>query len=120
VREIWRALIREHARAYQQELALLGRDLEPFAHPVGADVVQPGADPTVAAPPSTLDAWRRFTRLLDANRRLERAIQHAFAIQSDASGDVDDVESGAFWELVDLCQALAAQISRDPLVPALP
>jgi RNA polymerase sigma factor (sigma-70 family) len=113
-REIWRALIREHARAYQHEMVLLRRDLEPVTRTADANVIRSGADPPAVARPSTLDAWARFTRLLDANRRQERAIQQAFAVQSDASGDGDGVENEAFWALVDLCQALALEIARDP------
>ncbi len=113
-RDIWRALIREHARAYQQEMGLLRRDLEPVALAADARVGQPGAHPP-APQPSNLDVWGRFTRLLDAHRRQERAIQQAFAVQSHDSGDSEGVESRRFWELLDLCQTLATEIARDPL-----
>jgi RNA polymerase sigma factor (sigma-70 family) len=118
-REIWRALIREHARAYQQEMVLLRRDLEPVARPADVGGRRSGDDPPTAAPSSTLDAWTRIARLLEAHRRQERALQQAFAVQSDTSGDVESVESDAFWELVDRGQTLAMAIARDPLAAGL-
>lgn len=113
-REIWRGLVREHARAYQQELALLRRDLEPVARTIDAEAAQ-SDESDAARSAATGDAWTRFTRLIDAHRSQEAVIQHAFAIQSDAGDDVDAVHSAAFWELIERCETLAAAIARDPL-----
>jgi RNA polymerase sigma factor (sigma-70 family) len=113
-REIWRGLVREHARAYQQEMALLERDLAPVALTIDAEAAQPG-ESDASRVISTGDAWSRFTQLLETHRRQDAAIQQGFAIQSDAGDDVDAVHSAAFWKLIERCEALATAIARDPL-----
>lgn len=110
-REIWRGLVREHARAYQQELALLRQEMEPMVRVPDASSASPDRD-SIAVDG---DAWTRIDRLLDAHKRHDEAIQHAFATQTGVDSDVDAVDSAAFWTLFDLCESLAAAIARDPL-----
>ncbi len=112
-RELWQTVVSEHARAYGQEIALLRRDLEPAIRMLNEDV----AGGEVADTDSSIDdgghTWARITRLHDAHRRQDQAIQDAFAIQSGSKDDVDGVQTAAFWTLMDACEALAEGLT-DP------
>ena len=111
-RELWRAVVREHARAYGQEIALLRRELE-------AALPRPGEraerDRPAGLGISTDDGgadWTDITHLHAAHGRQDQSIQNAFAIQSSSSAEVPGVETEAFWTLMDACETLAARLAR--------
>jgi hypothetical protein len=107
--ELWQTVSREHARAYRQEMALLRAALEPVMRTSGLLEGSPEAMPTtVLNQPS--DVWSRIDRLLDLHRVEDRAIQAAFAIQSDDRAGVNLVQTTAFWRLLEASETLASEI----------
>jgi RNA polymerase sigma factor (sigma-70 family) len=112
-RELWRAVVREHARAYGQEIALLRRELE-------AAIPRPGeraegdtpADLRISTDDGGAD-WTDIVRLHAAHGRQDQSIQNAFAIQSGSSAEAPGVATEAFWTLMDACETSAARLARD-------
>ena len=106
--EIWRGLVREHARVYLSEIASLRGALEPIAQPVSSA----NGAPAAAVPGG--NTWVRINLLLAANSRHEKAIQHAFAMQAGVAEEVDAVRDTAFWEWMERCERLAASLTVFP------
>lgn len=111
-RELWRAVVREHARAYRQEIALLRREL-------AAAIPRPGeraeGDTPAGLRIPTDDGgsdWTDIAHLHAAHGRQDQSIQNAFAIQSDSSAEAPGVETEAFWTLMDACETLAGRLAR--------
>ena len=113
--EVWHTVVREHARSYGQEIALLRAALEPIVKSAGlvdndaSDVVGAAAIDTTPE----LSAWSLIDRLLEAQKAQDAAVQASFAIQTgDAS--VNLMPTHEFWRLLDGSTSLASTIANCP------
>ena len=111
--DLWQDVIREHARAYQLEMALLRTALEPVIQASGL-VEVPRSDAEIAAPDGAFDVWSAVSRLLTVHETQNGAIQAAFAIQAGQSSGGNVVQTTAFWRLLDECESLVARIASVP------
>jgi hypothetical protein len=99
----WLGMIREHARAFQNETAALRRELEPvFNVSAGAgDGIEISDDASLV---------RAATRLVELARSNNEAIQSAFTLSAGASSSVA-VRSPQFWRSFRSSENIAARIA---------
>jgi DNA-directed RNA polymerase specialized sigma24 family protein len=99
----WLGMIREHARAFQNETSALRRDLEPiFNLSTGGDVGEIIDD---------ADLVRTAARLVELARSNNDAIQSSFTLSSGSSSSVA-VRSEQFWRSLRSSESLALAINR--------
>jgi DNA-directed RNA polymerase specialized sigma24 family protein len=106
--ELWETVVREHARGYRHESALLRTALEPVIQASGLLDFELPESPI--APGGASDPWSNIPRLLELQKAQDEAMQAALAIQTDDVG-VSPIQTRAFWRLLDEADALAAGIA---------
>jgi len=100
----WRALVGEHARAFQQEISALRRDLQP----IFGDASEEGrAEIEVSGDEDFARAAKRLFEFASAN---DDAVRTAFSI-SDESASASRIRSPQFWHALATAGALAAKIA---------
>jgi hypothetical protein len=100
----WLEMIREHARAFQNETALLRRDLEPVFN---------GSSANSDGPEQILDdasLIRAANRLVEFARSNNEAVQSSFTLSSSANPGVA-VKAAPFWRSLKSSEALAQSIT---------
>ncbi len=100
----WRTLVSEHARAFQQELSALRRELQPVFAAGGAS--EERSDLEIA---SEADFARAARRLFDLAAGNDDAVRTAFSI-SDENASVVRIKSPQFWRSLATAESLAARI----------
>ena len=104
----WLAIIRQHARAFQQEMASLRQELRPvfFASmPLGTQSRQ-SQDSEIRTDAELIEASIRLMRLAATNDRIVRS---AFTISAETSV-TSAVAAPQFWKSLGDAQSLAAKI----------
>lgn len=104
-RDKWLALIRTHARAYQQGVAGLRQELQPIFFP-SASAAGVQSDPEITDIYSVMHAIQRLFKLGSAN---DHVILSAFTTSSEGA-TVTAIKTGAFWQSLNNAEALAARI----------
>jgi hypothetical protein len=113
-RDLWRSVVREHARGYLQEVALIRTELEPVAKASNlADAGVPGLNFDRGAPP---DLSSSIARLLDLQKTQDSAIRSALTMQRDGGG-INLVGTAVFWRSIDETTSLAARIAESSASP---
>lgn len=103
-RSKWLALIRSHARAYQEQLAGLRRELKPIFFPGAGE-----GNPSVGTITSDADLQRTFRQLFDAGIGNDSIIRSAFSA-SDSGNTFTALRAPQFWQSLKTAEALAAAI----------
>jgi RNA polymerase sigma factor (sigma-70 family) len=105
-RSKWLFMIRQHARALQQEIVTLRRELAPIFPGASSDEASAGIEIG-----SDSDLVRAIERLFDLCSEQERTVRSAFAISTDPSS-APAIKTAHFWQSLKSAERLAAQISR--------
>lgn len=105
-RSQWRTLVSEHARAFQQEIAVLRRELQAVFAAGG--VSEERAEIEITSEADFARAARRLFELAAAN---DDAVRTAFSI-SDENASVARIKSPQFWRSLSAAEALAAKLSK--------
>jgi hypothetical protein len=99
----WLSLIREHARAFQNETAWLRRELEPVVNGSSSD----GDGEEITDDASLV---RAATRLVELARLNNDAIQSAFTLSSGSSSS-QSIKTSQFWRSLRGSESLATKIA---------
>ncbi|HEX8145468.1 MAG TPA: sigma-70 family RNA polymerase sigma factor [Pyrinomonadaceae bacterium] len=99
----WRSMIREHAQAYQREVAALRQELRPVFN---------GPDAAGAAPGGEASLSQTAQRLLQLSYANDEAVRSAFTISADGRAAMP-VKTQQFWRSLDAAGKLAAAIERE-------
>ena len=100
----WRSLVSEHARAFQQAMVALRRELQPV---FAAGGVSEEREMEISAEADFARAARRLFDLAAAN---DDAVRTAFSI-SDENASAVRIKSPQFWRSLAAAEALAAKIN---------
>lgn len=103
-RSKWLALIRSHARSYQEQLAGLRRELKPIFFPGAGE-----GSPSIGTITSDTDLQRTFRQLFDAGIGNDSIIRSAFSA-SDSGNTFTALRAPQFWQSLKTAEALAAAI----------
>jgi RNA polymerase sigma factor (sigma-70 family) len=98
----WLAMIREHAVAYQREVAAIGQELRP---------VFGGASDAPSETVSEANLARAAERLLQLSYANDEAVRSAFTISADGR-TAAAIKSGQFWRELLAAEKLASAIER--------
>lgn len=105
----WLALIRSHARAYQNEAEGIRGELRPIFFPsAGGAGVPPGANTAITDDASTIRAVEQLFNVASANDGVIRA---AF-VASSGNATTSAIGSAQFWQSMKSAESLAAKISK--------
>ena len=104
-REKWLGLVRSHARAYQDQIASMSRELQP----IFPGAVTSNADSTRMTDDSAI--LRSIEQLFAAASASDAAIRSAFATSSGKASS-SSVSSLQFWESMKKAQALASHLGK--------
>lgn len=104
----WIALIRSHARDYQNDVAALRRELQPVFSP---SLPGPGASgPEITDDASLARAMEQLFSLASAN---DGVVRSAFATSSESSA-TSAISSPQFWQSLTSAEGLAGKIANHP------
>jgi hypothetical protein len=104
----WVALIRSHARDYQNEVTALRRELSPIFSPSSAGALASG--PEITDDASLARAVEQLFDLASAN---DGVIRSAFTTSSESSA-TSAISSPQFWQSLTSAEGLARRIANHP------
>jgi RNA polymerase sigma factor (sigma-70 family) len=103
----WRTMIREHAQAFQSEVTILRRELEPiFLPPNFVNETQTEADFA-----NDVDLIKAVGRLFDLGSAIDQNVHSAFSI-STADQAIIEIKLPQFWRSLRSAESLAALIKN--------
>jgi RNA polymerase sigma factor (sigma-70 family) len=103
----WRTMIREHAQAFQSEVTMLRRELEPiFLPPNFVNEAQPEAQFT-----SDADLVNAVGRLFEVWSAIDKDVRSAFSISTADPANIE-VKLPQFWRYLKTAESLAALIKN--------
>jgi RNA polymerase sigma factor (sigma-70 family) len=103
----WRTMIREHAQAFQSEVTMLRRELEPiFLPPNFVNETQPEAQFT-----SDADLVSAVGRLFDFSSAIDKDVRSAFSISTADPANIE-IKLPQFWRSLKSAEGLAALIKN--------
>jgi len=105
-RNRWRALLREHAQAYEREIQQLRRELQPI-FPAASSSAS-AAESEIRTDEELIAAVNRLFKMAAAN---DRALGQSFSVSTDAVSKAA-VKTLELWRSVAACESLATRIAN--------